>query len=121
MLRVFTSASLQSRLRHIPLGKCANCRETCSSSPLFRVLSSLRSSNGQVRGTNWRRAFYCSESSENDADTVAEAEAKAGEEGAKEADSKAAGAIVPTKPRPEDYLTVSIIFPSHRVLLYVWS
>jgi ATP-dependent Lon protease len=107
MLRVFTSASLQSRLRHIPLGKCTNCGEKVSSSPLLRVLSSLRSSNGQERGTNWRRAFYCSESSENDGDSVAKAEE------AKEVESKTAGAIVPTNPRPEDYLTVSLIFRSH--------
>ena len=62
-------------------------------------------------GNYWRRVFYCSESSESEADSVAEAEAKAGEEEAKEADSKTAGAIVPTKPRPEDCLTVSLIFP----------
>lgn len=101
MLRVLKTTSFQSRLRHIPLTQCTSCGENVSSSPLLRVLSSLRSSNGWGRGTNWRRAFYCSESSENDGDSVAEAEAK-------EADSKTAGAIVPTKPRPEDCLTVSL-------------
>ncbi|XP_078159741.1 lon protease homolog, mitochondrial-like [Carex rostrata] len=113
MLRVLTSTSLQSRLRHIPLKQCTNCGESVSSSPLLRVLSSLRSNNGRETGNNWRRVFYCSESSENEADSVAEAEAKAGEE---EADSKTAGAIVPTKPRPEDCLTVIALPLPHRPL-----
>ncbi|KAJ1425518.1 Ribosomal protein S5 domain 2-type fold, subgroup [Sesbania bispinosa] len=73
---------------------------TESTSPLLRVLSSLGGlsrRNGNLGG----RFFFCSDSGEGP-DQVVDAEVKAAEE----SQSKAS-AIVPTYPRPEDYLTVA--------------
>lgn len=71
------------------------------SSPFLRVLGSL---TGLTRPNSSRRAFFCSDASDG-SDQVVEVEAKkAGTDG--EAESKSSSAIVPTNPRPEDYLTV---------------
>ena len=77
--------------------------------PLLEVLSSLvRFSR---RDPNFEgRVFFCSGSDSGDgsgSEKVVEAEVKAAESGADEADSKASSAIVSTNPRLEDYVTVS--------------
>ncbi|KAK7278011.1 hypothetical protein RJT34_23032 [Clitoria ternatea] len=78
-----------------------------STSPLLRVLaSSLR---GLTRRTGGR-SFFCSDSAEG-SDHVPDAEVKTSEE----SHSKAS-AIVPTYPRPEDYLTVLALPLIHRPL-----
>ncbi|KAG4909959.1 hypothetical protein JHK87_056075 [Glycine soja] len=80
-----------------------------SASPLLRVLSSLV-------GLSWRntnvggRYFFCSGSSDS-SDRVVDA----GVQAADESESKAS-AIVPTYPRPEDYLTVLALPLIHRPL-----
>ncbi|KAG5074618.1 hypothetical protein JHK84_055849 [Glycine max] len=80
-----------------------------SASPLLRVLSSLV-------GLSWRntnvggRYFFCSGSSDS-SDRVVDA----GVQAAEESESKAS-AIVPTYPRPEDYLTVLALPLIHRPL-----
>lgn len=57
------------------------------------------------------RAFFCSESSDGSgsnsgSEPVVEVEVKGVESESNGSDSKASSAIVPTYPRPEDYLTV---------------
>ncbi|KAK7344274.1 hypothetical protein VNO77_13707 [Canavalia gladiata] len=80
-----------------------------STTPLLRVLNSLG-------GLSWRnsnaggRFFFCSDSGDG-SDHVVDAEVKAAEE----SQSKAS-AIVPTYPRPEDYLTVLALPLIHRPL-----
>lgn len=63
-------------------------------------MRSLRSGDG-ANAVYYRRVFFCSESGGGGDQPM---EAKAVEE--VEAESKASSAIVPTNPRPEDYLTV---------------
>lgn len=55
------------------------------------------------------RAFFCTDSSGDGSDQVVHIEAKATESDAEEVESKSSSAIVPTNPRPEDYLTVSFV------------
>ncbi|KAL5198551.1 hypothetical protein ABZP36_002063 [Zizania latifolia] len=83
-------------------------------SPLLRVLGALR--GGRV-STLGRRARFCSNSSGSDSEAAA-AEAKAEDAVATEgeADGKTSSAIVPTSPRPEDYLTVIALPLPHRPL-----
>lgn len=52
------------------------------------------------------RASFCSDSSGDGSDQVVHVEVKATDSDAEEVESKSS-AIVPTNPRPEDYLTVS--------------
>ncbi|XP_027363658.1 lon protease homolog 1, mitochondrial isoform X2 [Abrus precatorius] len=77
-----------------------------STSPLLKVLSSL----GGLSRRSGGRFFFCSDSSDG-SDQVVDAEVKAAEE----SQSKAS-AIVPTYPRPEDYLTVLALPLIHRPL-----
>ncbi|XP_022640854.1 lon protease homolog 1, mitochondrial isoform X1 [Vigna radiata var. radiata] len=80
-----------------------------SASPLLRVLSSLGGLSH--RNTNvGGRYFFCSDSGDG-SDQVVDAGVKAAEE----SQSKAS-AIVPTYPRPEDYLTVLALPLIHRPL-----
>ncbi|XP_058076197.1 lon protease homolog 1, mitochondrial-like [Magnolia sinica] len=85
---------------------------------LLRVLGSLRSLSGRNHGL-CKRVFFCSESGDGsdpvDAKPAPEAEATAAEN-AEEVNSKASSAIVPTNPRPEDYLTVLALPLPHRPL-----
>ena len=58
------------------------------------------------------RAFFCSDSdsSGDGSDRVVHVDSKAVDSEGEEAESKSSSAIVPTNPRPEDYLTVSVFF-----------
>ncbi|XP_017977562.1 PREDICTED: lon protease homolog 1, mitochondrial [Theobroma cacao] len=67
------------------------------------------------------RAFFCSESSDGSgsnsgSEPVVEVEVKGVESESNGSDSKASSAIVPTYPRPEDYLTVLALPLPHRPL-----
>lgn len=77
-------------------------------SPLLRVWGVLRGGRGSMLG---RRARFCSNSgSDSEAAAAAEAKAEDAVAAEAEADGKASSAIVPTNPRPEDYLTVRALF-----------
>lgn len=106
MLKLISSSGIQSRIHRLTPSSVQAIRSTIESTPpLLKVLSSLRRlslRNPNLGGT----VFFCSDSSDG-SDQVVEAQVKAAESSADEADSKAASAIVPTSPRPEDYLTVS--------------
>lgn len=81
---------------------------TEADSHLLKVLNSLRGLRRRDPNSGGR-AFFCTDSSDgscSESDQGVEAEDKAAESGADEADS-IASAIVSTNPRPEDYLTVS--------------
>lgn len=104
MLKVVNSSCFRTRLHNLaPSLRPA----TESESPLARVLGSLRGLGG--RSTRLTGRAFCSDASDVP-EPVAEIEAKAGEVGAEDAESKSSSAIISTNPRPEDYLTVGIDF-----------
>lgn len=110
MLKAFSSSLLQHRFQRIPAGFSGH--EGGRNTPLFRILGSLRSSNGG-NSVLCKRVFFCSESGDGsdpveDAKPAVEVESAANEN-AEEVDSKASSAIVPTNPRPEDYLKVRVL------------
>jgi ATP-dependent Lon protease len=75
-------------------------------SPLLRVLGAPRGGGGRSMLVG-RRARFCSNSSASDSEASAvEAKAEDAVVAEGEADGKASSAIVPTTPRPEDFLTV---------------
>ncbi|XP_077217774.1 lon protease homolog, mitochondrial-like isoform X2 [Tasmannia lanceolata] len=88
-----------------------------SRAPLLRVLRSLTGSNPRTF-VPFGRARFCSESGDgsNPVDAKAVPEAEVAAENAEEIDSKSSSAIVPTNPRPEDYLTVLALPLPHRPL-----
>lgn len=105
MLKVVNSSCFRSRLHNLaPSLRPA----TESDSPLVRVLGSLRGLD-RKRTRLSGRAFFCSDASDG-SQPVVEIEAKAEEAGAEDVESKSSSAIIPTNPRPEDYLTVGIEF-----------
>ncbi|XP_057963357.1 lon protease homolog 1, mitochondrial [Malania oleifera] len=115
MLKTLSSSCLQGRFRSIATVCPPSVRHGgVSSSSLLRALNSLRGLN-QENLYLGRRAFFCSDSSDGSEPGV-EAEAKAVEAETEEADSKSSSAIVPTNPRPEDYLTVLALPLPHRPL-----
>ncbi|ERN02128.1 lon protease homolog, mitochondrial isoform X1 [Amborella trichopoda] len=116
MLKVLSASCLHGRLQ------CVSSRLPIHSShggegrsPLLRLLRSMKS---PISGSPYyrRRVFFCSESGGNDGscETV---EAKAeNAETVEEVDPKSSSAIVPTNPRPEDYLSVIALPLPHRPL-----
>lgn len=109
MLKAFSSSVLQGRLQRIPAGFLGSEGER--KAPIFRILGSLRSSNGR-NSSFCKRVFFCSESGDGSdpvdaAKPAVEVEA-AENENAEEVDSKSASAIVSTNPRPEDCLKVRV-------------
>ncbi|XP_022156355.1 lon protease homolog 1, mitochondrial-like isoform X2 [Momordica charantia] len=111
MLKVVNSSCFRSRLHNLaPSLRPA----TESASPLARVLGSLRGLGGR-NSKLCGRAFFCSDASDG-SEQVVEMEAKAEEAGAEDAEAKSSSAIVPTNPRPEDYLTVLALPLPHRPL-----
>ncbi|XP_010259312.1 PREDICTED: lon protease homolog, mitochondrial-like isoform X2 [Nelumbo nucifera] len=125
MLRVLSASCLQGRLQNFTARLPASANSYCGGEqrpPLLRVLGSLRSSNPRNLRL-CKRVFFCSDSGDgsNDSNPVVESEAKSAEteaaaESAEVVDSKASSAIVPTNPRPEDYLTVLALPLPHRPL-----
>ena len=100
---------------------------TDSASPILRAaLSSLRSLTRRSRSSDLvgHRAFFCSDSdsSGDGSDRVVHVDSKAVESEGEEAESKSSSAIVPTNPRPEDYLTVSVFlfFEKKKVLAFIF-
>ncbi|KAK4595383.1 hypothetical protein RGQ29_013726 [Quercus rubra] len=94
---------------------------TDSASPILRAaLSSLGSLTRRSRSSDLvgHRAFFCSDSdsSGDGSDRVVHVDSKAVESEGEEAESKSSSAIVPTNPRPEDYLTVLALPLPHRPL-----
>ncbi|KAK7847120.1 lon protease like protein 1 [Quercus suber] len=92
-----------------------------SASPILRAaLSSLRSLTRRSRSSDLvgHRAFFCSDSdsSGDGSDRVVHVDSKAVDSEGEEAESKSSSAIVPTNPRPEDYLTVLALPLPHRPL-----
>nr|XP_010938290.1 lon protease homolog, mitochondrial [Elaeis guineensis] len=88
-------------------------------SPMVRVLGSMRYPSFRILVSS-RKAFFRSASGDGadrlgDGKVVGEVEIAEGGE-AEDAESKASSAIVPTNPRPEDYLTVIALPLTHRPL-----
>ncbi|KAF5454184.1 hypothetical protein F2P56_023867 [Juglans regia] len=115
MLKLLCSSSsscLNTKLHTLPALRSGPTEFT---SPLLKALSSLRGLT--LRSPNLGpRAFFCSDSSGDGSDQVVHVEGKATDSDAEEVESKSSSAIVPTNPRPEDYLTVLALPLPHRPL-----
>ncbi|CAN6581842.1 unnamed protein product [Malus baccata var. baccata] len=111
MLKLLSSSSscLQGRVHNLRPNLVLPTGPTEPASPFLRVIGSL---TGLTRPNSVGRAFFCSDGKDG-SDQVAEIEVKKAEA---EAESKSSSAIVPTNPRPEDYLTVLALPLPHRPL-----
>lgn len=114
MLKLFTSSA--SRVHH--LTPAIRVGSSPVESPLFKALSQLTGWNRRSASLG-HRAFFCSEPTDGEA--AVEAEAKAVESDSEGSDSKSSSAIVPTNPRPEDCLTVSLILYAKRRIMALFS
>ncbi|KAG9457883.1 hypothetical protein H6P81_002391 [Aristolochia fimbriata] len=117
MLKRLSSACLRSSFSHLsPRAPASSCYAG-EKSTLGRFFRSLRDSNPRIL-VSGRRVFYCSEAGDgSDAADAKDAVAKAeGENAAEEVGSKFSSAIVPTNPKPEDYLSVLALPLTHRPL-----
>ncbi|KAK9098115.1 hypothetical protein Syun_025160 [Stephania yunnanensis] len=75
-------------------------------SPVLRLFDSMKISKA-INPAFCKRVFYCSESGDGSSNgAAAEAEKAVEAESVEEVETKSSSAIVPTSPRPEDYLTV---------------
>ncbi|XP_022965560.1 lon protease homolog 1, mitochondrial [Cucurbita maxima] len=111
MLKVVNSSCFRSRLHNLS----PSLRPAAESeSSLVRVLGSLRGLGGRNTRLSGR-AFFCSDASDG-SQPVVEIDAKVEEAGAEDAESKSTSAIIPTNPRPEDYMTVLALPLPHRPL-----
>ncbi|CDP18248.1 unnamed protein product [Coffea canephora] len=116
MLKAVASTCLQSRFHVATTAFYPYLRHASeSNSPLLRVLGSLKGPNySNRRGPYFFRRFFCSDSSEDSAESGAEA--RRVETDGEDADSKSTAAIVPTVFKPEDCLTVLALPLPHRPL-----
>ncbi|CAN0897254.1 Lon protease homolog, mitochondrial [Linum grandiflorum] len=127
MLKLISSSS--SRNLHTQIASpCLRATATPSSpgsSPLLRALNSIAElSRNSYRHPNFfKRAFFCSDSSSDGRGVLVEVELKSDEEGdsgggdsSSSSSSSSSSAIVPSNPRPEDYLTVLALPLPHRPL-----
>ncbi|KAG2695777.1 hypothetical protein I3760_07G028700 [Carya illinoinensis] len=115
MLKLLSSSSsscLYAKLHTLPALRSGPTEFT---SPLLKALSSLRGLTRRSPNLG-PRAFFCSDSSGDGPDQVVQVEVKASDSDAEEVESKSSSAIVPTNPRPEDYLTVLALPLPHRPL-----
>ncbi|XP_042988104.1 lon protease homolog 1, mitochondrial [Carya illinoinensis] len=115
MLKLLSSSSsscLYTKLHTLPALRSGPTEFT---SPLLKALSSLRGLTRRSPNLG-PRAFFCSDSSGDGPDQVVQVEVKASDSDAEEFESKSSSAIVPTNPRPEDYLTVLALPLPHRPL-----
>ncbi|KAF3454122.1 hypothetical protein FNV43_RR04569 [Rhamnella rubrinervis] len=111
MLKLLSSSScLPSRVHNIA-ASAIRTGSSDSTVPLLRVLNSLTGLTRKSPNLG-RHAFFSSDSSDG-SEQVVEIDIKRSESGA---ESKSSSAIVPTNPRPEDYLTVLALPLPHRPL-----
>ncbi|XP_048324531.2 lon protease homolog 1, mitochondrial [Ziziphus jujuba] len=111
MLKLLSSSSCLPTRVHSLAPFATRIGSSESTTPLLRVLNSLTGFTRKSPNLG-RRAFFCSESSDG-SEQVVEVDVKGSESGA---ESKSSSAIVPTNPRPEDYLTVLALPLPHRPL-----
>ncbi|XP_057530776.1 lon protease homolog 1, mitochondrial [Amaranthus tricolor] len=116
MLKVL---SYSSRFQNV-LSSCSrstaitrNCTE--SATPLLRVLHSIRDSN-RLNPNFYRLAFFCSDSSSDDSESVKGADKSASGE-SEDTKAKSSDAILPSVFRPEDCFTVLALPLPHRPLI----
>ncbi|KAJ9185997.1 hypothetical protein P3X46_005557 [Hevea brasiliensis] len=115
MLKLLSSSSVRQIHNHLA-SPCVRVTTESSTNPLLKALGSIigltRAKSGNP--SFYERAFFSSDSSSDGKGEVVEVELKKGESGTDSAD--ASNAIVPTSPRPEDYLTVLALPLPHRPL-----
>ncbi|KAF3778335.1 Lon protease-like protein [Nymphaea thermarum] len=113
MLKILAAPSLRGRLHRLPSGLSLHTSNVGQGQrSLFRVLGALRGNNGVTPASRVRA--FCSDA--NEGSETAEAKDEPVAKGAEEADSKSSTAMVPTNPKPEDYLTVLALPLAHRPL-----
>uniref|UniRef100_A0A7N0VK99 Lon protease homolog, mitochondrial n=1 Tax=Kalanchoe fedtschenkoi TaxID=63787 RepID=A0A7N0VK99_KALFE len=115
MLKLISAPRLLARA-HAAAASSPTMRSD-STSPILRMLGSVLGLNGSRSpsvGGGITRVFFCSNASDGSG-TSAEAEVKVVEAEAGETESNSA-AIVPTNPKPEDFLTVLALPLPHRPL-----
>ncbi|XP_021898774.1 lon protease homolog 1, mitochondrial isoform X1 [Carica papaya] len=114
MLKILSSSAASYRTRCLsPVPRVGPRQAT---SPVLKALSEFFGWNREV-GVLGRRAFFCTDSSDGGGpESVVEVEVKTAESESEGAESKSSSAIVPTNPRPEDYLTVLALPLPHRPL-----
>ncbi|XP_068662036.1 lon protease homolog, mitochondrial-like isoform X2 [Aristolochia californica] len=109
MLKLLSSSCLRSKFSNCSLRAPPSSGEKSTLGQFFR---SLRDSNPRIL-VSGKRVFFCSEAG----DGSEAAGVKAGEDNAAEkVESKSSSAIVPTNPKPEDYLSVIALPLQHRPL-----
>ncbi|XP_058002879.1 lon protease homolog 1, mitochondrial isoform X2 [Hevea brasiliensis] len=115
MLKLLSSCSARQIHNHLA-SPCLRVTTQSSTNSLLKALGSITGLTRRTSGnrTYYQRAFFCSGSSSDGTAEVVEVELKSGESGADSTD--ASNAIVPTSPRPEDYLTVLALPLPHRPL-----
>ncbi|XP_068658607.1 lon protease homolog, mitochondrial-like [Aristolochia californica] len=113
MLKLLSSSCLQSHFSNLSFRAPASSCYAGEKSNLGHFFRSLRNSNPSILLLGKRVLFFCSETG----DGSEAAGVKADEENAaEEVESKTSSAIVPTNPKPEDYLSVIALPLQHRPL-----
>ncbi|XVF05957.1 hypothetical protein REPUB_Repub06bG0006100 [Reevesia pubescens] len=114
MLKLISSSS--SRV-HCLTTATPTLRVKPDSNSVFHGLGRLTGLTRRSPTNSLFRACFCSDSSDGSgSQPVVEVEEKGAESESSGSDSKASSAIVPTSPRPEDYLTVLALPLPHRPL-----
>ncbi|GAV85104.1 AAA domain-containing protein/LON domain-containing protein/Lon_C domain-containing protein [Cephalotus follicularis] len=117
MLKLLSTASTSTRVHcalAVPVLRVNT--ESSVASPWLKALSQLTGFNrGNKNPSFVKRAWLCTDSGDGSG-SVVELEVKAAESDSEGSDPKSSSAIVPTNPRPEDYLTVLALPLPHRPL-----
>ncbi|KAL2941571.1 Lon protease-like protein mitochondrial [Bienertia sinuspersici] len=107
MLKVLSySCRLQNVLSSHSIPSAITRNYSDSTTPLLKVLNSLRRCN-RFNSNLYHRAFFCSDSSSKDDDSAADggAAAKSAAGEGEDADSKSSNAILPSVFRPDECFT----------------
>ncbi|XP_048225649.1 lon protease homolog 1, mitochondrial [Ricinus communis] len=115
MLKLLSSSASRHFHNHLTTSPHLRLTTTATteSSPLLKALNSITSLTRRKNPSSYQQAFFCSNSGDGPGELV-EIELKSADSVNDAAD--ASNAIVPTSPRPEDYLTVLALPLPHRPL-----
>ncbi|XP_022719530.1 lon protease homolog 1, mitochondrial-like [Durio zibethinus] len=112
MLKLLSSSRV-----HCLTAATPSLRVKPDSNSVFNALGRLTGLTRRSPTNSLFRAYFCSDSSDGSgSQSVVEVEVKGAESESNGSDLKASSAIVPTYPRPEDYLTVLALPLPHRPL-----
>uniref|UniRef100_A0A2P2JTM1 Lon protease homolog, mitochondrial n=1 Tax=Rhizophora mucronata TaxID=61149 RepID=A0A2P2JTM1_RHIMU len=114
MLKLLSSRQIRT---HLP-SPCVRVTAESTSNPLLTALSSITGLARRSRSKPgfYQRVFFCSGSSKDGPGEVVEVEMKSDKVEGDGSEASNLSAIVPTNPRPEDYLSVLALPLPHRPL-----